>query len=62
MLLPDGAEAWMPVLIVLGTVNVVYGAISAMSQRDLKYIIGYSSVSHMGYVIMGIAHAAPRWA
>ena len=59
VLLPDGAEAWMPVLIVLGTVNVVYGAISAMSQRDLKYIIGYSSVSHMGYVIMGIATLHP---
>ena len=54
-LLPEGAEAWMPVLIALGTVNVLYGAISAMSQNDLKYIIGYSSVSHMGYVIMGIA-------
>ena len=59
VLLPEGAEAWMPVLIVLGTVNVVYGAISAMSQRDLKYIIGYSSVSHMGYVIMGIATLHP---
>ena len=59
VLLPEGAEAWMPLLIVLGTVNVVYGAISAMSQRDLKYIIGYSSVSHMGYVIMGIATLHP---
>ena len=45
----------MPVLISLGTVNVLYGAVSAMSQQDLKYIIGYSSVSHMGYVLMGIA-------
>ena len=54
-LLPEGAENWMPVLITLGTVNVLYGAVSAMSQNDLKYIIGYSSVSHMGYVLMGIA-------
>ena len=53
--LPNGADAWMPVLISLGTVNVLYGAISAMSQRDLKYVVGYSSVSHMGYVLMGIA-------
>ncbi len=59
VLLPEGAQSWMPVLIVLGTVNVIYGAISAMSQRDLKYIIGYSSVSHMGYVIMGIATLHP---
>ena len=54
-LLPEGADNWMPVLITLGTVNVLYGAVSAMSQQDLKYIIGYSSVSHMGYVLMGIA-------
>jgi NADH-quinone oxidoreductase subunit M len=59
VLLPEGAEFWMPVLIVLGTVNVVYGAISAMSQQDLKYVIGYSSVSHMGYVLMGIATLHP---
>ena len=55
VLLPEGAENWMPVLISLGTVNVLYGAISAMSQTDLKYVIGYSSVSHMGYVLMGVA-------
>jgi NADH-quinone oxidoreductase subunit M len=55
VLLPDGAENWMPVLITLGTVNVLYGAVSAMSQQDLKYVIGYSSISHMGYVLMGIA-------
>ena len=55
VLLPEGAAQWMPVLITLGTVNVLYGAVSAMSQTDLKYVIGYSSVSHMGYVLMGIA-------
>ncbi|MQF48995.1 NADH-quinone oxidoreductase subunit M, partial [SAR202 cluster bacterium AC-647-N09_OGT_505m] len=54
-LLPQGAEDWMPVLIILGTINVVYGAVAAMGQRDLKYVIGYSSVSHMGYVLMGFA-------
>lgn len=59
VLLPDGAANWMPVLIGLGTVNVLYGAISAMSQRDLKYVVGYSSVSHMGYVLMGIATLHP---
>ena len=59
VLLPEGAEFWMPVLISLGTVNVLYGAISAMSQQDLKYVIGYSSISHMGYVLMGIATLHP---
>ena len=54
-LLPEGMEAWALVLFILGTVNVVYGAVSAMAQTDLKYVVGYSSVSHMGYVIMGIA-------
>jgi len=55
LLLPEGSQFWMPLLIVLGAVNVIYGAISAMGQTDLKYVIGYSSVSHMGYVLMGIA-------
>ena len=59
VLLPEGAETWMPVLIILGTVNVLYGAVSAMSQQDLKYVVGYSSVSHMGYVLMGIATLHP---
>ena len=59
VLLPEGAETWMPVLIALGTVNVLYGAISAMAQQDLKYVVGYSSVSHMGYVLMGIATLHP---
>jgi NADH-quinone oxidoreductase subunit M len=54
-LLPLGAQTWAPLLIVLATVNVLYGAFSAMAQRDLKFVIGYSSVSHMGYVLMGIA-------
>ncbi len=59
VLLPEGAENWMPVLISLGTVNVLYGAVAAISQTDLKYVIGYSSVSHMGYVLMGIATLDP---
>ncbi|MBI2846603.1 MAG: NADH-quinone oxidoreductase subunit M [Chloroflexi bacterium] len=54
-LFPEGAQTWAPALLILGTINVVYGAISAMAQRDLKYVIGYSSVSHMGYVLMGFA-------
>ena len=58
-LFPEGAEFWMPALIILGTINVIYGAISAMGQTDFKYVIGYSSVSHMGYVIMGLATLDP---
>ncbi|HTE83700.1 MAG TPA: NADH-quinone oxidoreductase subunit M [Dehalococcoidia bacterium] len=54
-LLPAGAHFWMPALMLLGTINAVYGAFSAMAQRDIKLMIGYSSVSHMGYVLMGLA-------
>ena len=54
VILPEGASFWAPVLIGLGTVNVLYGAVSALGQKDLKYVIGYSSVSHMGYVLMGL--------
>ena len=55
MLLPEGAQAWMPALIFFALVNVVYGAFIAMVQTDFKYVIGYSSVSHMGLVMLGLA-------
>jgi len=54
-LLPEGATFWMPGLMILATANVVYGAFAATAQRDFKYMIGYSSVSHMGLVLMGLA-------
>lgn len=54
-LMPEGAEFWMPGLMVLGVVGAVYGATAALTQRDFKLISGYSSVSHMGYVLMGLA-------
>jgi len=54
-LLPEGAEYWLPYVIFLVTVNVVYGSLIAMVQRDFKYVIGFSSVSHMGLVTMGFA-------
>lgn len=55
MLLPEGAKFWMPYVILLTLVNVVYGAYIASVQTDFKYVIGFSSVSHMGLVIMGFA-------
>ncbi|MEP6870218.1 MAG: NADH-quinone oxidoreductase subunit M [Anaerolineaceae bacterium] len=54
-LLPVGAEFWMPGLMVLGVIGALYGATAALTQRDFKLISGYSSVSHMGYVLMGLA-------
>ena len=54
-ILPEGTVYWMPFVILLTLVNVLYGSLIAMRQRDLKYLIGYSSVSHMGLVSMGFA-------
>ncbi|MCR4442637.1 MAG: NADH-quinone oxidoreductase subunit M [Peptococcaceae bacterium] len=52
---PEGAVFWSPLIATLCIVNVVYGAMVAMHQKDLKFVVGYSSVSHMGYVLLGIA-------
>ena len=54
-MLPEGTVYWMPLIILLTLVNVLYGSLIAMRQRDMKYLIGYSSVSHMGLVAMGFA-------
>jgi NADH-quinone oxidoreductase subunit M len=43
------------VLAALGTLNIVYGALCAMAQQDLKKLVAYSSISHMGYVMLGMA-------
>jgi NADH-quinone oxidoreductase subunit M len=55
VMLPEGARVWAPVIGAVAVVNIVYGALSAMSQKDLKYIVAYSSVSHMGVVMLGAA-------
>jgi len=52
--LPVGAQFWAPVMAVLGVCGVVYAAMAALAQKDLKYVVGYSSVSHMGYVMLGV--------
>ena len=45
---------------VLGTWNIIYGALCAMAQKDLKKLVAYSSVSHMGYVMLGMATFTPQ--
>lgn len=55
LLLPDGAQYWAPYVGGIAVINILYGAMSAMSQKDLKYVIAYSSVSHMGVVMLGAA-------
>ncbi len=55
VLLPEGTHFWVPLVGAVAAVNVLYGAFCAMSQTDLKYIVAYSSVSHMGVVMLGAA-------
>ena len=53
-LLPDAHSVFAPVLIVLGVVNIIYAALTSFAQRNLKRKIAYSSISHMGFVLIGI--------
>ena len=63
-LLPDATVDWAWLVGTIACINIVYGALSAMAQTDLKYVIAYSSVSHMGVVMLGAAtltmHRAER--
>jgi NADH-quinone oxidoreductase subunit M len=53
-LLPAGATHWMFPFAALACVNIVYGALVTMRQNDFKFVIGFSSVSHMGIVLLGL--------
>ena len=59
-LLPEAAVDWAWLVGTIGCINIVYGALSAMAQTDLKYVIAYSSVSHMGVVMLGLATLTPN--
>ncbi len=56
---PQATKAFAYVMAILGIVNIIYGALCAMAQKDLKKLVAYSSVSHMGYVILGMAVFTP---
>jgi NADH-quinone oxidoreductase subunit M len=53
-LFPDAAHTWAPAIIVLSLIAIIYGAVVALVQPDLKKLVAYSSVSHMGFVTLGI--------
>jgi NADH-quinone oxidoreductase subunit M len=53
-MMPEGALFWGPALVALGITAALYGAISALRQTDMKMLMGFSSVSHMGYVFVGL--------
>jgi len=56
-LLPDGARHWSGLLLVLLLANIIYIGLVTIAQRRLDWMLGYSSVMHMGYIFLGIASA-----
>lgn len=54
-MLPEAHVRFAPVLVVLGVVNIIYAALTSYAQRNLKRKIAYSSISHMGFVLLGLA-------
>jgi NADH-quinone oxidoreductase subunit M len=56
-LFPLGFEFWQPVIAWLAVAGIVYAGLIALVQEDFKFVIGYSSVSHMGFVLLGLAAA-----
>jgi NADH-quinone oxidoreductase subunit M len=58
-LLPDAARHFAAPLAALAVIGIVYGALAATAQHDYKRLVAYSSVSHMGFVLLGVAAATP---
>jgi NADH-quinone oxidoreductase subunit M len=56
-LLPDTWRTYAPVVVVIGVVSVLYGALVALAQEDFKRMIAYTSVNHMGYVVLAVGAA-----
>lgn len=54
-MLPDQAKVFMLPMAILGAINILYGAFCALAQTDMKKLVAYSSVSHMGYVLLGMS-------
>ena len=54
-ILPSGAQTWAPWIGLLAVMGIIYGALACLAQTDMKRVIAFSSVSHMGFVMLGIA-------
>jgi len=54
-MLPDAWDYFVPLIMVLAVIGIIYGALVALVQPDIKKLVAYSSVSHMGYVMLGLA-------
>ncbi len=60
LLLPEGARFHAPWIILLALISVLYGAFITLAQKDLKYLVAFSSISHMGLVFMGLLTFTPQ--
>jgi NADH-quinone oxidoreductase subunit M len=58
-LFPHGAEVWAPALAILAVIGIIYGAFVAFAQDDVKKLVAYSSVSHLGFCMLGILALTP---
>jgi NADH-quinone oxidoreductase subunit M len=54
-ILPDAARIWAPAIAILAVIAIVYASLACLAQRDLKRLIAFSSVGHMGFVMLGIS-------
>jgi NADH-quinone oxidoreductase subunit M len=54
-ILPEAAKSWAPVIGILAAIGIIYGALGCLAQKDMKRLIAFSSVAHMGYVMLGIS-------
>ena len=54
-ILPDAARSWAPAIGILAAIGIIYGALGCLAQKDMKRLIAFSSVAHMGYVMLGIS-------
>ena len=53
-ILPDGTKHWLPWIVVLSIIGIIYGALVSLVQKDMKKLVAYSSVSHLGFVMLGM--------
>jgi NADH-quinone oxidoreductase subunit M len=58
-ILPDATRQFLPWLLLLSVIGIIYGALVAMMQKDMKKLVAYSSVSHLGFVMLGVFVATP---
>ncbi|HUF99204.1 MAG TPA: NADH-quinone oxidoreductase subunit M [Ilumatobacter sp.] len=58
-MLPQGAVEWAPVIGILAVIGIIYGALGCLAQTDMKRLIAFSSVAHMGFVMLGISTLTP---